>query len=766
MRETNLGILLGSFHQGVQSPTLKNYKNTLETGLRILELASYDLPVLNDIFQYHHSFEDLCSKVSSYLVTNISLPTYRYSRHDNSLVECFDLDISKYDIRSLLILIRCHEISKGNTSRATRELFSNYTYIDENKKSKTLEEIKEALPNVSEKYLTSRYKDPQNINKSYLYSQMVNANLYVLSYNHELFTYSSSNGRVFNAFTSLNKIFRSNELAFQMTEIDVMSANAQFVDKIFKFDGRWKGVYSNLMKNYEIDRSQAKIKYNSTLNNHYLSVAQAKEVYLNAGYDPRESLILAEATANNGKGGFYKIMVQQEGLTMTSFIKSNFKNDRQIRLHDGVWVDLSFETVENAVELGIEFGKSIIAKENLTLDLKIDTYKNVLSTPPTEKYIVKAYYGKSKVRQVFRSESFSWFSGEFLQLSATFDITKAVITDGIYRSPTEAEFLERIQKLYKISMYLNNNGNTDHFKSCIEHLAKHIQFNKNYIYAVLPTWNFDINDALEYVKNRNWVYNGSVSLSLKDFNGLYHKERRLFINKTNRTKLKADLIRLSDAVENNRLYHIDKNKYFSFRHYEIGNLINMVHDLIGYKKESTIDELNRNLKEMVKPYKELLYAMTVSFKYNPNLPISRHLQKKAHLFRISQPKILSSLSYAIENLENLQDIDQLFTPKHPSEMNQNHKYAPIKPATLNEAFGEPIDYTHSVYSNHTARTAILQGKDFYVNYSRFCRMRELMRGKLFASTKGYDDMRFEIENQAKKLYDDHYESTLADSMSA
>ena len=50
-QEQNLGLLLSEFQEGVKSPSLTNYKTTLETGLRILELASYDLPVLNDIFK-------------------------------------------------------------------------------------------------------------------------------------------------------------------------------------------------------------------------------------------------------------------------------------------------------------------------------------------------------------------------------------------------------------------------------------------------------------------------------------------------------------------------------------------------------------------------------------------------------------------------------------------------------------------------------------------------------------------------------------------
>ena len=310
-------------------------------------------------------------------------------------------------------------------------------------------------------------------------------------------------------------------------------------------------------------------------------------------------------------------------------------------------------------------------------------------------------------------------------------------------------------------MYLNN-GNDEHFKTCIEYLAKHIQFNRNYIYAVLPTWNFDINDALEYVKNRNWVYTGSSSLSLSDFNSLYHKERRQYIDKVNRSQLKQDLIRLTDAVESNQLYFIDKKKYHSARYYEIGNLIDCIHKVIGYKKESTINELNRNLKEIVKPYKESSIVSQFPFKYNSNLPISRHLQKKAHFFIKSKDSILSNLNNAIHNIDELQDISLLFN--QPNQEIMNHKYSKVEPIKAHEAFSEPIDYTHSVYSNHTSRSALLQGKNFYIGYCTHVRISELMRNKLWENTNGFDSVKTLIQGQAIQLYNQNHENVYAESM--
>ena len=40
MQETNLGILLADFQNGTTKPSLKNYKTTLETGLKPILISS------------------------------------------------------------------------------------------------------------------------------------------------------------------------------------------------------------------------------------------------------------------------------------------------------------------------------------------------------------------------------------------------------------------------------------------------------------------------------------------------------------------------------------------------------------------------------------------------------------------------------------------------------------------------------------------------------------------------------------------------------
>jgi hypothetical protein len=252
-------------------------------------------------------------------------------------------------------------------------------------------------------------------------------------------------------------------------------------------------------------------------------------------------------------------------------------------------------------------------------------------------------------------------------------------------------------------------------------------------------------------------------LSLSDFNSLYHKERRQYIDKVNRTKLKKDLIRLSDAVENNRLYHIDKERYYNPKRYEVGKLIDKVHSLIGVKKRDGINVLNQSLTILDTLYKKSSIVCTESFTNNTKLPISRHLQKKAHLFRISKDSILSNLENAVSNIDDLENIDLLFTqPKNQEIMTPKEKKP--EPISAHKAFSEPIDYTHSVYSNHTCRSALLQGKNFYIGYCTYVRISEMMRNKLWENTNGFDSVKTLIQGQAIQLYNENYENVYAESM--
>jgi hypothetical protein len=188
----------------------------------------------------------------------------------------------------------------------------------------------------------------------------------------------------------------------------------------------------------------------------------------------------------------------------------------------------------------------------------------------------------------------------------------------------------------------------------------------------------------------------------------------------------------------------------------------MVHNLIGIKRRNTINEFNKyTLKCQAIRESNIGRQISVSKPLKP--PINQRYKKKIDIFIKSKDSILLKLENAIHNIEELHNIDLLFTqPKNQEIMTPKEKKP--EPITAHEAFSEPIDYTHSVYANETCKTAILKGKDFYIGYCTHVRISELMRNKLWENTNGFDSVKTLIQAQAIQLYEANFENVYAESM--
>lgn len=138
--------------------------------------------------------------------------------------------------------------------------------------------------------------------------------------------------REYNPFTALPKSLRS-IIPIKYIEIDVSSANAQFVDILLEIDIA-PVVYTNLMENFNITRNQAKWMYNSTLNNHKLPIAKASAFYQKAGYPKDKAHKLAKLTANTQKGQFFKVMTEYEQVLIEMY--NEIIDYNGIRFHDAL----------------------------------------------------------------------------------------------------------------------------------------------------------------------------------------------------------------------------------------------------------------------------------------------------------------------------------------------------------------------------------------------------------------------------------------------
>jgi hypothetical protein len=749
---------LHEFKQGIKNPSLKNYRQTLTSGLDLLReyTSDYGYPILQGIFNNHKDFNDLISKIEIYFATNGAFNFYRYSKYDKEYIESFNLDFSKHDIRSLLILIRCYNISQGDISKASNELIQAYEYVDANKKNKSLETLKNELPDISEKYIENRFEDrTYNVSKGGELAKMINANLYLLSYNHKAFTQSEKHGRIHNVFTNLNRVYRTNELAFQLHEIDISSANPQIIDQAFGFD-RWENVYSNLMKSYNITRNEAKLKYNATLNREYLTIHQAKTIYLKCGYSEAEAHKIASLTAQSKKGDVYRFMANHEGEIMDNLVGNNFKNIPCIRLYDAVYYEPEFYKLDDIDYGGVSFGHDNLPKAELNLNLKMNTYKTVLTTPQKTKYIVKKYFNRHDAKKIYFGKNFTFYDRKFKMVSGTFNINKPIISkDGVYSTPSENDFLNRLKRLHTILYYLN--GSHDSFYECVENIHQQdgLDFNKAYIYQYFK--NHKHQDIKKYIINREWVYNGGVVIeNHKRFNLLFHNDRRNMVNAKDRPKLIEDIKELKASLEDNQLHHIDKKAYYYANRYESGEIIDAIHELIGCKRKKTVENINNYLGGV--KLLDTLYShnnIGCSFTLPPSIKSisktvnnNKTLAKTIYNIMLNREDIIIKLDYAIQNIKQ-GNTESIFDIPTQTEIQGVKTIAP------KEAFNYPIDYSNGYYDT-PREVAINMSLDYFKGWAKHQTIKNLFQGAKGGITQNLDNHVWKKEVLAVQMYKHHH----------
>lgn len=145
--------------------------------------------------------------------------------------------------------------------------------------------------------------------------------------------YEEKNNRESNPFTRLPKIFRS-EIPYEMVLVDVVSANAQFVDRLIG-TSFYTTVYSHISAKQNIDRDSAKKLYSQVLNSSYLDRDEAEDFYRDiCGYDSVSANKLAKMTAAVERGSFYKKMTSMEKDLIITY--NSEMDNKGLRFHDGL----------------------------------------------------------------------------------------------------------------------------------------------------------------------------------------------------------------------------------------------------------------------------------------------------------------------------------------------------------------------------------------------------------------------------------------------
>ena len=149
------------------------------------------------------------------------------------------------------------------------------------------------------------------------------------------FKTTSRDNRIFNTATKTTRQLRP-YVPYELIQCDIKSAFATFLDEMVGSDIS-QDVYVNIMQNEDIDRSQAKTRFNSMLNDFKRSPKEARAFFKSCGYSPEQVEKILSITTKE-KGSFYREMTKKEEDIIRDFKEMNRLDETAIRLHDAIFI--------------------------------------------------------------------------------------------------------------------------------------------------------------------------------------------------------------------------------------------------------------------------------------------------------------------------------------------------------------------------------------------------------------------------------------------
>jgi hypothetical protein len=184
------------------------------------------------------------------------------------------------------------------------------------------------------------------------------AHLMLLNGGVESYDFKLIRNRVYNPLSMIPEPLR-NMMNINLVEIDIKHANPTFIDRLLGTNIA-DVVYETIMSKYQISRTEAKIKYNTYLNNHIADPRDVNKFFFTIGYADK-ALELTEYVVDK-KGRVYDEMTRIEK-EVVDYIATEFIPEKTpwFRFHDALIVlEEHFNPIKNSVktkvmDIGLDF---------------------------------------------------------------------------------------------------------------------------------------------------------------------------------------------------------------------------------------------------------------------------------------------------------------------------------------------------------------------------------------------------------------------------
>lgn len=409
------------------------------------------------------------------------------------------------------------------------ELEKNQFFIYINHYLKTGSKLPENLYKLDVNYLNKKYNDYKDSDskgfKTVAQSTIKNhffGCLFIicndLGLSTSLFKVDSKEGRDYNPIVKVNREFRK-YFPFLLNEFDIKQAYPSFIDSILDTNCA-PTLYDCLSKEFNLTRSEAKIKFNTLLN----SGAYHNEAYfyefLNPIYQDKTKDLIK--IIKDKKYPFWKRMQHLEHIAIDVF-KNHNKIKNVTRLHDAILViddiyckDIRTEFIEYS------FGFKQLNPFNSLIDFKVSTKKQkyyyVSSVPKEIKSTLKCEWD-NKGGSSYRGEFFNMYQNPFSYKKASFNIANLGTMKGdVFERITEKDFLESMFNCIAVIQDLNNDLTFEGLSYVIKKIVDFVAVNGAYSFNKKALIDLLISKAKNesltlIIKTKNWDFKGSHDLN-------------------------------------------------------------------------------------------------------------------------------------------------------------------------------------------------------------------------------------------------------------
>lgn len=339
------------------------------------------------------------------------------------------------------------------------------------------------------------------------------------------FNNSIKDNREYNAMVQSPRDWRT-IFPFELLEYDIKSAFPTFIDHLIG-SNIGSSVYELIMNAYNVERSGAKILYNTWINSTKYKTAQQFTDFFEPIYKEYTPKLVAYLTDKTTL--FWQRLFELENRSI-DLLKYNNNVHNGTRLHDAYFIiNNEFYNPIKYTDFGLAtFGKKL--SEPTQLEITCNTSKNIAKgyEPAINKHLdmnmISSEYFNENIDFV-NVGKFTIYQKHFECYKSNFNVAvNGMYSDGEFIFYTDKWFIDKIQNLTNVLFYLNQDKREHQILTYLELILAHIKAKGVWSFNTQLLINHLIDNKAEpNIQYTDYIYHSDTTIrNVYDFQSEYY----------------------------------------------------------------------------------------------------------------------------------------------------------------------------------------------------------------------------------------------------